>query len=319
MSIKKTVFFILIFGIFSFYQPVLAESYDFYVDKDCESTQEGSSDKPYCTISDALEKASSSKNKIYIKSGTYKEKIVLGKKIEIYGKNASDVVIQNPGSDGSTVSGEGDNTIRNVTVKGGHDGIVLKKEGKIEKCIIRDVSKNAINLLSNDGKVEIKNNKITDNGKGLYVQAGRTIIIQDNQITENSEEGIDLRSDVNGSIKNNTVSKNGEGGIELVVGKANLVISNNTITKNRASGVAAQFYSSTSKTGEVNIISNKINENKDYGLTCKNTLGGSYSKDYWDKSIELSNNSIEKNKIKAIDPNCHIIEAVDKEDQVAAP
>jgi len=315
MPAKKLLFLILTLGIFLYFQQAEADSYDLYVDKNCESTQDGSSEKPYCSISDALEKTSNDKNKIYIKSGTYKEKIILEKNIKIYGKDANSVAIENPTNSGSTIVGKGSNTIKNITVKGGSNGIAFEKEGLIEKCIIKKVTKNAIDLLPNDGKVEIANNKIFDNAKGVYVESGRSINIHNNEITENLEEGVDLREDISGSIENNNVSRNGEGGIELIVGKANLIINNNILSKNKASGIAAQFYSFVSKIGEVIISNNKISENKEYGLTCKNTLGGSFSENYWDKSIELLNNTIENNKTKAIDPKCAIVKAVGEEEE----
>ena len=311
---KRFIFLLFLLEIFLLTQPVKAESYDIYVDKDCQSTQDGSEEKPFCTISKALENASSSKNKIYIKDGVYKEKISLGKNIEIYGHAANSVVIENP-IDGSTISGKDGNVIKNITVKGGHNGILFEKGGTIENCIIKDATKNAIDLSPNDGKAEIKKNKITGNAKGIYAEANREVDISNNEISGNSEEGIDLRENIKGFIQNNIITKNGEGGIELIVGSSDLIINNNKITKNNASGIAAQFYSFVNKLGEITISDNFIGENEHYGLTCKNTQGGIFNGSYWGKSIELSNNDIEKNKIRAIDKNCLIVRAVDKEEE----
>jgi hypothetical protein len=311
---KKTLLLILIFAIFFSFNSVLAESYDIYVDEDCEETQDGTSDNPYCSITEALENASSKKNKIYLNKGTYKEKLKLDEKIELHGKDKDDVVIENPSS-GSTILGKGDNIIKNITVKGGYSGIVFEKEGVIEKCIIKNVRKNAIDLLPNDGEVEIKKSKITNNAKGIYVQSGRSIFISENEFIDNSEEGIDLREDISGFIQNNEISKNGESGIEVIIGNANLIISNNILSKNGASGIAAQFYPFINKIGEITIINNKISGNTNYGLDCKNTRGGTYSGDYWDKSIELAKNTIENNEKKAINPMCSIVRAINKKEE----
>ncbi|MBU2028399.1 DUF1565 domain-containing protein, partial [Patescibacteria group bacterium] len=75
---------VIVFFIF-FAQTSLGVSYDIYVDKSYkEDDADGSSEKPYKTIAEALEEADSG-DKIYIKNGTYKETFSLKKEIELYG------------------------------------------------------------------------------------------------------------------------------------------------------------------------------------------------------------------------------------------
>jgi parallel beta-helix repeat protein len=126
-------------------------------------------------------------------------------------------------------------------------------------------------------------------GKGFYLKK-RTVLIEKNEVENNDEEGIDIRSGVKGSIKKNTITKNGESGIELVVGKTDLKISNNKIKSNGASGISNQFYKDSKKTGDIKLEKNSIQKNDNYGLQCATPSGGDPSSNYWTKSINLIKN-----------------------------
>jgi parallel beta-helix repeat protein len=124
-----------------------------------------------------------------------------------------------------------------------------------------------------------------------------------------------LRERVSGTISGNTIANNGEGGIEVVVGKSNVLINNNEIKKNKASGIAAQFYSQASKIGKIEIKKNYISYNGAYGLVCKAPSGGNPSEGYYNESIELTENKIQNNKSKAISKTCDIVKAVSEEEK----
>lgn len=293
---------------------VKASSYDIYVDESySEDDSDGSSDKPYKEIEDAIKDAKSG-NTIYVKNGTYEERFILTSGISIIGQDKNKVIIK--GSAGQpAITAESNNTLKNITVTGGHTGILFKGKGSIENCIIKGVSGDAINLAEGSGTVTIKNSNINNNTKGLYAQNGSSFNISNSNFENNSGEGIDIRENTSGSISGNYIANNKESGIEIVVGSSEVSIKNNTIKKNRASGIAAQFYSQNKKIGEILISKNNISYNSNFGIDCKAPSGGNTPKGYYNKSLELKDNKIERNKRKSISRSCKIIEAVTEEEE----
>ncbi len=311
------IFFFLVLCFFVLFSAnkTRAEGYDIYVDGSYEEDDsDGSSDKPYKKIEDALEEVGSKGKKIYIKSGTYEERISLSSGVKITGADRSKVIIK--GSPGlPAITAKNDNSLKNITITGGHTGILFEGKGNMENCSIKSVSGNAISLAEGSGTVTIKNSNISSNGKGLYAQKGSSFNISGNNFENNKEEGIDIREKANGSISGNYIANNKEGGIEIVVGSSSVSIKGNTIKKNKASGIAAQFYSQAKKTGEIGITGNNISYNGVYGIVCKAPSGGNSPKGYYNKSLELSDNKIEHNKRKSISGSCKIIEAVTEEEE----
>lgn len=289
-------------------------SYDLYVDKSYDKDDsDGSKDKPFEKISEAIEEAaknSSGERSIFVKKGTYTETFKSGKDVKLYGENTSGVIISGP------ITLKDGGLLKNLTVTGGYSGVVVEADADatIDSCSIIKSEKIGINGELGKGKVSIINSLISGGqGKGIYIQQGRSVEISKNEISDNGEEGIDVRAKVGGNIKNNSIYSNRESGIEFIVGSADLVISGNSIKKNRASGIAAQFYSETSKKGAISIKNNTISKNKKFGLDCATPSGGNPSGSYWKDSIDLSGNTIEENSDDPINNSCHIIEAVDKE------
>lgn len=319
MKNKNKIFisFIIIILSFSIIKFAEAGSYDIYVDESYDEDDfDGSSDKPYKKIEDAIEETDSKGKSIYVKNGTYEETITLSSGITLTGEDKTKTIIKSP-LGYTAITAKGNNSLTNLTISGGNTGILFEAVGNLENCIIKDAVKNAVSLAENSGKVIIKNSSFTGNGKGVYVQKGSSFSISGNTFTNNKEEGIDIREKVNGSISGNVISNNGEGGIEIVVGSSDVSIKDNTIKKNGASGIAAQFYSQASKKGEISISKNSITSNKAYGLVCKAPSGGDPSPGYYDKSIELRDNKIEHNKKKAISGSCDIVKAVSEEEKNA--
>jgi parallel beta-helix repeat protein len=278
------------------------------VDEDYSADDaDGDSEKPYETITKALEKSSSG-DKIYIKNGTYKENITLKKEVELYGQKRDGVVIQ------GTIEAKEDNKLKDLTVSGKSYGVVASGKIVIDNCRIKNNSKNGIELLESGSEAIITDSIISGNQKGIYVQRKRSISLAGNSIYKNREEGLDIREKVSGNINKNDISENGEGGIEIIVGGADLKISCNTIKKNKANGIAVQFYSFIEKTGSIDIQNNTLSKNGKYGFGCGIPSGGEPSASYWSNSINLENNTIENNKLKAIDSFCQIIKAVPEEE-----
>ncbi len=320
MKNKANLFWIIFIVVFISgfnFEIAKSSSYDIYVDESYDGDDsDGSSDKPYKKIEKAIEESESEGKSIYVKNGTYEEAITLSSGITLTGEDKTKTIIKGS-SVHATITAKGNNSLTNLTISGGNIGILFEAVGNLENCVISGVSKNAISLAENSGKVIIKTSNITGNGKGVYAQKGSSFSISGNTFANNKEEGIDIRERVNGSITGNVISNNGEGGIEIVVGSSDVSIKDNTIKKNGASGIAAQFYSQASKKGEINISKNTVSSNKAYGIVCKSPSGGDPSPGYFDKSIELRSNKIEHNKKKAISGSCDIVKAVSEEEKKA--
>lgn len=290
-------------------QPSLAASYDAYVDKGYENDDsDGSSDKPYKKIEDALEKLGSKGGEIYIKNGTYGESLSLDENFDLFGQSKDKTIIK------GSLTSKGNNKFKNLTIVGGSYGIDASGKLEVDNCKIKGASKIGINLEESDKEASVTNSVLSDNGKGIYVQRKRQLYFSGNSVYGNAGEGIDIRERVNGTISGNEVTSNGEGGIEIIVGGTNVKIQKNTITKNKASGIAVQFYSFIEKTGSIIIENNTLSKNGHFGLLCGIPSGGKPSGSYWDESIELKTNVIEGNKSGTIEKICNII-AIDEEEE----
>jgi len=313
-NLGRKIFFCLMLVFFSFPFFVRAESYDIYVDKNYDGDEEGSSDKPFSSIDEALEKVSSLGKKIYVKNGTYEERITLSKGVELFGESKKQTIISG-GTSGDTLTLNDDNSLKNLTIQGGNKAVYILGKAKISDCIIRDAKSIGINIFEKGGLVEISDSEIIKNGKGIYAQRGSYFKITNSQIENNNEEGIDIRDRTSGVISSNEISGNGEGGIELIVGGSEFLIKNNSIKKNKASGIALQFYSMAEKKGKIEIKNNVIASNGNNGVVCKAPSGGDYGKSYWDESIDLLENRIERNRLEGINSICRLTQAISEEEE----
>ena len=283
-----------------------AADYDIYVDKDNKTgVEDGSVDHPYDTITEGIAAAltnDTEDRKVYVASGEYKEQIIVGKYVKLYGKNKNRTII-NGGNNKYAVKMKDHSAIKDVRVYKGKTGVLIDENAKvkIKNCKIRSSKKIGIEILKsnrNDSeKATIKDSKIyKSDGKGLYIKKGKVELI-DNKICDNDEEGIDLRAKVRGKIKNNEIYDNGESGIEVIIGKADLKISRNEIKNNRASAISTQFYPEDSVTGDIKIEENGLARSEKYGIDCGNPSGGHYGLNYWNDSIFLSGNTYFGNKL----------------------
>lgn len=309
---KKKLFCVSILSFFIFLITAVfsaqAASYDAYVDAGYSGDEEGSEEKPFDTISEAVE---SGAEKIFVKKGKYDEKVSLKKSTRLYGKDKKSVIIK------GSVSMKDDTFLNDITVE---DEITVEEDAdaEIENCIIKNFGKIGINAAPGNGKISVRNSKIYGGGgKGMYIQAGKEVEISGNEIYDNSEEGIDVRAKVSGNISKNLIYNNGESGIEIIAGSSDVVISANTIKKNHASAIAAQFYKENKKVGNISIENNILSRNNKYGIDCAvpSGRGNQMEPDYWKNSLNLSGNTIEGNNLNSINDYCDIISVVEKEEE----
>lgn len=307
--------FIAVIFFFLAKSQALAASYNIYVDKGYDGEEDGSSEKPYTTIEKAISESGSKGKKIYVRNGEYKETLTLEKGIEIYGQDKNKTIIQ---ISGLTMTAKDSNVLENLTVSGGNSGITAQGKISIKNCIVTKASGNGLTLSESSSQATIEKSEFFDNRKGIYVQARRKISIVENYIHGNGGEGLDIRQKVRGTVSGNDIVGNSEGGVELIIGSANLSITNNKIQKNKSCGIANQFYTDFDRTGKVNLSKNTISRNGKYGICCLAPSGGKGLKSgYWNESISVVGNKIEDNKMKAIAGACKIMEAVSEEEEKA--
>lgn len=310
--------FLFIFCLF-FFIPFFAEakSYDYYVSGSASGEETGSQEKPFAKISDAIGEATKKGGgkSIFVGKGKYEESFSLGKSMKLYGKDEKDVEIV------GTITLKDGSRLEDVTVDGGNYAVVVEKnaDAEIKNCTIKDFGKIGINAEMGGGTLVVTGSTIKNGtGKGFYIQKGKEISLIGNEVYGNGEEGIDIRSNINGTIKNNLIQKNGESGIELVIGKADLRIYNNNIKNNGSSGIATQFYEELDDDGDVYVESNNLSGNKNYGLDCKIPQGGGFRRSYWSDAIKMLDNDVENNKKGAISALCGSIDLMDGKKEISS-
>ncbi|NTW90008.1 MAG: DUF1565 domain-containing protein [Candidatus Moranbacteria bacterium] len=279
---------------------VSASGYDYYVEKGNDG--DGSSDDPFGSIGDALDEAADhGKKTVFVKSGTYGGSLTLPKGVTVVGADEKGTII-----DGSVRMEDGSG-LRKLTVTGGGVTVPSGADAKLEGVRIRNVSNIGINADPGKGTVEVIGCVIEKGRKGLYIQAGRTIEMEDCEVMNNSEEGLDIRQNVAGWVKSSTFSDNGESGIEIILGSSEFRIQSSTFSGNGASGIAAQYVDVSKKTGDVRITGNILRGNDNFGIACKIPQGGPKNGDYFLNSMTVSENTYSNNKEGDISKRCRVL------------
>ncbi len=265
--------------------------YDCYVDANADSDGDGSKDKPFNKIKDALNEG---EKDIFIKEGKYSESITLGKGVKIKG-DGNDTVING-------VVMKDNSYIESIKIDGGGVFVGSGDSAKLNDVTI--VNSNIGLETKGNGTVKISNSYISGNRKGIYIQKDKDIEIISSEVSKNNEEGIDIRQNVDGIISGNKIKNNKEGGIEVIAGGSELKIANNYIQGNKSSGIAIQYYKEANKNGALRIYDNNISSNGQYAVTCKNPSGGTPGASYWMESVNMGANSLSGNKDGEFAPFC---------------
>lgn len=148
--------------------------------------------------------------------------------------------------------------------------------------------------------MKVVSSEISKNeNQGLYLNKC-SFYLNNSQVFENGEEGIDLHVGMKSTIKNTSIFSNKEGGIETELGSMKLSIENCQIKNNGASGVNIQSFEGNSS---VSIKNTAISENTDFGLRC--AIHAPFASPYFSKMIAVAkDNKISANGKENIDPNC---------------
>lgn len=283
--------------------PLSAASYDYYV-KEGESG-DGSEDDPFGSIKDAVNEVGSSKGKkIFVEKGSYSASLTVPKGTTIVGADAKEVTIT------GTMTLEDDVELEKLGFSGGGNILVTKNAHvTLEKLRFKSLSGIGTGVKTEPGsaRVTIRDSVFDTAKKGMYIQAGSTLVAEKVEIINSHEEGIDIRENVSGSITNSVFRDNKESGVEIILGSANFSIRNSTFSNNGASGIATQYFQGAKKAGNVKIENNTFSKNDNYGIDCKAPQDGPDSKFYYLNSLTVANNTFKESNEGDIAKRCRIM------------
>lgn len=292
---------------FRFYENYQKMS-DLYVDSTYQGRLKWGSEKyPYTNISKAIESALKKKVSpisIHLKNGDYVGNTEIPENMRLYGENREKVFLKSNASTSvlPIVTLNNNTSLANVTVLGGHTGILIKEQAIIENCSIKEFKKIGIDVAASSAEIIIKNSEVSNSsGKGFYLQKGRKIQLIGNLVHDNKEEGIDLRQELSGEIRENEIYKNEESGIEMVVGKSSLKIENNKIWDNGSNGIVFQYYDEMPEKGAILVSHNYIKSisSEEFAVSVKSPSGGEGRvKNYWRDSITITSDNVIEGGIK---------------------
>jgi len=180
--------------------------------------------RDYPTIQGAVNAARPGST-IYVKAGTYYEKIFINKTILLFGESRSTTIIK---------SGGDMDTIRITANNGSISGFTIENEKNYTHSYGIKMSNTCNNVVSN--------NIITRNFVGVKIEDGScNNIIKDNIITRNRYGVFICLKSNNNIVCNNVVSESDWNGIELNFCERNIVYGN-TIVNNTAYGLEIPIY-----------------------------------------------------------------------------
>ncbi|MDP2837339.1 MAG: NosD domain-containing protein, partial [Methanobacteriaceae archaeon] len=155
--------------------------------------------KGFNSIQAAIDDPSTANNDIIeIRSGIYRENVIINKKLTITAFSGGNVTIQalNPNLPVFTITINGNGS----TISG---------------FIINGSTTNAGILINNSANNTISGNIISNNCNGLYLRESTNNTISENIISNNGNDGININHSYNNTIRSNTISNNTGCGINI--------------------------------------------------------------------------------------------------------
>jgi parallel beta-helix repeat protein len=183
----------------------------------------------FTSIQDAINAANPG-DTVYVYSGTYFEKVVVNKMINLTGEDRNSTII-NGGGTGTVVYVTTDwVNITSFTITNGIYGLYLDSLSN-NNIINNNVSNNGdgIYLYYSNGNKLSGNNVYSNNDRAIYLFLSSNNTITNNNISSNNKDGICLSSSSNNTITGNNVSSNSWYGIIISWSSNNTLISNNFI------------------------------------------------------------------------------------------
>jgi len=168
----------------------------------------------YRTIQKAINEVEEG-DTVYVRNGTYKEKIVMADNMVLLGENPDKTILKGNSVD-PVVRAANRSVLRNFTIKQGGIGVLSENTNMlIQNNNIRENQKTGIQCLIS--LPHIQNNIIADNGwSGIFcelVAYGTQTAIEHNIIADNKNSGVHLSNKSGVLIQNNIFFRNAQHGI----------------------------------------------------------------------------------------------------------
>ena len=180
-----------------------------FVDDDAPDGGEGSKERPYNTLLQALHEASSGFT-IFINNGTYQENIVINKSISLIGNSSTNTTLI-----GKSVNDVVKITANNVSISGfkiifnegseNNTGMRMQSHGNfVSNCEISVSGGYGIYLVNCDNN-EIYDNSLSNNYIGIYSSSSSNNALNNNNFINNSDTAISLIYSNNNTLSNNYI------------------------------------------------------------------------------------------------------------------
>ena len=204
----------------------------------------------YSSIQSAINDASNG-DVIFVYNGTYYEKVIVNKMINLIGRDRNNTIIDGGGS-GNVLHLSVDNIkIENLTIKNSGNS----------------PSDSGIYISSNN--CYLLNNILKNNYYGIYSYNTVNNVIKNNLIFNNTYDGIRLKNSVSCNLANNIIYNNDLNGLSNIYTNYS-DISNNSIFLNDGNGI--WDYESDNSI----IIGNNLSNNSNNGISIKNSNNSFY-------------------------------------------
>jgi hypothetical protein len=233
-----------------------------------EKNADGTMEHPYASISKALEKAKDNTN-VHVAKGIYKERITIPSGVKVFGSGEKEVFIKSDSNNNAAVTMKNDTEINKVTIKGGHNGILVKEDTKVSivDCVVSDANSDGIKIesgkVSDSKKVSISKTTISGSGKSGIFSEKRRLILIDNEIKNNNKEGVDISRGSSVWMEKNEIKDNDGSGVKLVLDGSYIWTKSNTINNNKKQGFEINSYG---QSGKIDINKSKITKNGKFGI-----------------------------------------------------
>lgn len=234
----------------------------------------------FSTIQAAID-AADDDDTILVNPGTYPERIdFLGKNIRVISSDPEDQDVVA----GTIISGDGEAGSLVRIADGVSEETVLA--GFTITGAVHSHFNHGIGIVIVDGaSPQIRNNIVTGNPRqGIHVAGGfSSPLIENNEITENENGGVQFSFETSGILRNNKIGNNEGPGIEINSGEPE--IRNNEVFGNEGAGIEVSCF--WGGMGESLIIGNIISDNtSDY-------RGGGIA--VWEMTVTIRDNIIKEN------------------------
>lgn len=295
IDFKRVFLAFLVLAVIMPFLTFAGDSKKIYVDANTKKAQDGSSSRPYKTISAALKKANKN-TKIYVSSGTYRENLVVPKSVEIFGNDRDKTIIEAKSDNDSVVYLNGGSKLYALTIKNGKNGVKVSDGGRVKiiRCRIENNDRDGVVIyagkVDDNNKVTISETEIKYNGRNGVYSEKRNLVIEESDINSNGSDGASFESGVKAWIAGTNFRKNSASGLKLRLDGAQVYTKNNIFANNKREGIEVNFYGTT---GRIDINKSKFVDNTNYGIS--RVQRAVFAENIW-KGLTTENNSFYKSE-----------------------